>query len=41
MIIYNMACIINNKYTIINNQDDIMIIYNDFISLIVNNQGLD
>ncbi len=31
MIIYNTARIINNISTIINNQDDIMIIYNDFI----------
>ncbi len=31
MIIYNTARIMNNKSTIINNQDDIMIIYNDFI----------
>jgi hypothetical protein len=31
MIIYKMARIINNKYTIINNQDNIMIIYNDYI----------
>jgi hypothetical protein len=31
MIIYNNAHIINNKNTIINNQDEIMIIYNDYI----------
>ncbi len=31
MIIYNAARIINNISSIINNQEDIMIIYNDFI----------
>jgi hypothetical protein len=31
MIIYNNAHIINNKYNIINNQDEIMIIYNGYI----------
>ncbi len=32
MIIYDNARIINNKHTIINNQDKIMIIYNDYIT---------
>jgi hypothetical protein len=31
MIINNNAHITNNKHTIINNQDQIMIIYNDYI----------
>jgi hypothetical protein len=31
MIIYNDARIVNNKSTIINNRDEIMIIYNDYI----------
>ncbi len=31
MIIYNTARILNNISSIENNQDDIMIIYNDFI----------
>jgi hypothetical protein len=31
MIIYNTAPIINNISSIINNQDDMVIIYNDFI----------
>ncbi len=31
MIIYNIARIVYNEHTIINNQDKIMIIYNDYI----------
>ncbi len=31
MIIYNIARIIYNEHTIKNNQDKIMIIYNDYI----------
>ncbi len=31
MIIYNIACIIYSEHTLINNQDKIMIIYNDYI----------
>ncbi len=31
MIIYNTALIMYNEHTIINNQDKIMIIYNDYI----------